>query len=191
MGSEMCIRDSPKTIGSFTLQYLYNDKGNCEKFLQALWNAGSGQSSSNGSVLFYQYGNRYIRQDCTSPRDFFSQITWQLVLPYGIVSALITDPRSQKLRPGKATKYKIDIPVWDNVVLQDLLNSKPKRQKGNTGATSGCIGVMPFSYAQREAAIDSIGTNLQELALSMPALATTAVGKEDWWMDQMKLLCAA
>jgi len=94
------------------------------------------------------------------------------------------------LRPGKATKYRIDIPVWDNVVLQDLLISAPKKQKGNTGANKGCIGVMPFSYAQREAAIDSIGTNLQALALSMPALATTAVGKEEWWIDAMKLLCA-
>ena len=95
------------------------------------------------------------------------------------------------LRPGKATKYRIDIPVWDDVVLQDLLlSSAPKRQKGNTGANKGCIGVMPFSYAQREAAIDSIGTNLQELALSMPVLATKAVGKEDWWMNAMRLLCA-
>ena len=110
--------------------------------------------------------------------------------PYCIVSALITNPRSQMLRPGKATKYRIDIPVWDDVVLQDLLISAPKKQKGNTGANKGCIGVMPFSYAQREAAIDSIGTNLQELGLSMPALATTAVGKEDWWIDEMKLLCA-
>ena len=109
--------------------------------------------------------------------------------PYCIVSALITNPRSQKLRPGLATKYRIDIPVWDDVVLQDLLisGSAPKKQKG---ANKGCIGVMPFSYAQREAAIDSIGTNLQDLAVSMPALATTAVGKEEWWIDAMKLLCA-
>ena len=82
--------------------------------------------------------------------------------------------------------------MWDDVVLQDLLISvsAPKKQKCNAGANKGCIGVMPFSYAQREAAIDSIGTNLQALALSMPALATEAVGKEEWWIDAMKLLCA-
>ena len=107
--------------------------------------------------------------------------------PYGIVSALITNPRAEKLRPGLATKYKIDIPVWDDVVLQDFLNSEPKKQKG---ANKGCIGVIPVSYTQREAAIDSIGTNLQALALPMTVLATEAVGKEDWWMNAMRLLCA-
>jgi len=80
----------PKTIGSFTLQYLYNDKGNCEKFLQALWNAGNGQSSSDGSALFYQYGTKNIRQDCTNPEYFLKQISWQLVLPYGTVGTRIT-----------------------------------------------------------------------------------------------------
>ena len=107
--------------------------------------------------------------------------------PYGIVSALITNPRAEKLRPGLATKYKIDIPLWDDVVLQDFLNSESKKQKG---ANKGCIGVIPVSYTQREAAIDSIGTNLQALALPITELATEAVGKEDWWMNAMRLLCA-
>ena len=81
----------PKRVGSFTLQSLYNDKGNCEKFLQALWNTGSGQSSSDGSALFYQYGIKNVRQDCTSPDIFLKQISWQLVLPYGTVGTRIRD----------------------------------------------------------------------------------------------------
>ena len=85
----------PDVVGKFTLQQLREDKANCESFLESLWLVNG---HVDGSAFFYQYGCK--RRENNTPFAFIEGLSWHLILPYGIVRALIASPRAITPRPG-------------------------------------------------------------------------------------------
>ena len=85
----------PDVVGKFTLQQLVDDKANCESFLESLWLVNG---HVDGSAFFYQYGCK--RRENNTPFAFIEGLSWHLILPYGIVRALIMSPRAITPREG-------------------------------------------------------------------------------------------
>ena len=120
-----------------------------------------------------------------SPFLFLEGLSWQLVLPYGVVNALITKPHSITHRQGFATKYRTEIP-------RDIPSDVVARNR-----KIGCkkLIISPLSFAKsyrlrdKHHALKDVGDNLQELALPLSVLAATAKGKEYWWRKGMREVC--
>ena len=85
----------PDIVNKFTLQQLINHKESCEDFLETLWCVNGHR---DGSVFFYHYGCNHRPNNTTA--GFIQGLSWQLILPYGIVRALIMSPRTCIRRKG-------------------------------------------------------------------------------------------
>ena len=85
----------PGIVTHFTLEQLMASKDHCESFLESLWAVKGHQ---DGSVFFYQYGCK--KRAYRTPFDFIEGLSWQLILPYGLASALIANPRLMTPRSG-------------------------------------------------------------------------------------------
>ena len=85
----------PDIVNKFTLQQLINHKESCEDFLETLWCVNGHR---DGSVFFYHYGCNHRPNSTTA--GFIQGLSWQLILPYGIVRALIMSPRTCIRREG-------------------------------------------------------------------------------------------
>jgi len=82
-------------VKHFTLEQLIASTDHCESFLESLWAVKGHQ---DGSVFFYQYGCK--KRAYRTPFEFIEGLSWQLILPYGLASALIANPRLMTPRSG-------------------------------------------------------------------------------------------
>ena len=119
---------------------------------------------------------------------------WKLILPYGIVKALIHDAKGEIHRGNVASKYFIRIPVWyegslhywDDLASNAQGGSERKRDKCKDNDTSNCLAIVPFSasYDYRKDS-SRAGRCIGDYAVTMDQIKSTCVGKEHWWNDDL------
>ena len=191
--------DYPGLTERFTLNRLMFSADDCLVFLQSLWSL---QARQHGSVYFYQYGGKKDKTKL-SPWAYIADGNWKLILPYGIVNALVHDARAEISRENSATKYLIRIPVWyegswhyyDDLALDANSSGRSeegpqrKRRKGLDNHTSNCLAVVPFSARYEfRANRGGVGRSIAEYAQTMDQLESTAFRTEKWWKDELSEL---
>ena len=165
----------------------------CDRFLQTLWSL---KQRPHGSVYFYHWGGK---QDKTklSPWQYVADGNWNLILPYGIVNALIHDAHSTNRREGKATKYFIHIPVWYEGrwdYWDEMAHSAEGSSEGNTAKrkakdSTNCLSVVPYSASKEyRKNWNRVGRSIIDFALTMDRLVSTAWDKEEWWKEELSEL---
>ena len=135
----------PGVPKNFTLQCLASSAEECLAFLQSLWKV---RGRKDGSVYFYTYGGARSKAKL-SPWNYIAEGNWMLILPYGVVAALVRHAHSEVLRKDAATKYFIQIPIWyeGRWHYWSELASEVEYGKGKqkAGYNSNCLSVVPHS----------------------------------------------